>query len=59
MKVKIKAKHSIKVNEMLRVLNISEATIYPGYKGVADDVWLTGRTKIAKKRVSSNFLYIK
>jgi len=58
-KVKIKAKHSMKINEMLRTLNISEATIYPGYKGVADDIWLSGRVRIAKRRASSSFLYIK
>lgn len=58
-KIKIKAKHSIKINEMLRAMNFSEATIYPGYKGVADDIWHAARTRVVQRSSSSDFVYIK
>lgn len=44
-KIKIKAKHSIEINNMLRAMNFSESTIYPGYKGVADDIWYLAKSR--------------
>jgi hypothetical protein len=58
-KIKIKAKHSIEINNLLRAMNFSESTIYPGYKGVADDILYLAKSKSITRKIPISAIVIK
>jgi len=58
-KIKVKASHSIEINNMLRAMNFSESTIYPGYKGVADDIWYLAKSKSISRELPSGTITIR
>lgn len=37
-KIKINSKHATEINSLLRKMNITEATIFPGYSGVVEEM---------------------